>query len=201
MMPVDGLLFGMRGLKIRGRPLATVALAALVIAVGGCSGGGGPATDGPLSSSTSMHGPIPTGSNCVPGGHSWAFGFQQFTNYGHTTVILDRVVLLHPRNEHLVGSYEVPGAVIVGVVRWPPRYPGSPAGVGVPPAWKHRQPVHGFRLAPGKTFDMVLGVAAITGGRRATSQGMLVYYHDSSGTYVAKNYWANIIAASTRTCA
>ena len=47
---------------------------------------------------------------------------------------------------------------------------------------------------------MVLGVAAITGGHRATSQGMLVYYHDSSGTYVAKNHMVNIIAASTRTC-
>lgn len=191
----------MRGLKIRRKALAVVALVALVIALGGCDGGGGPATDGPLSSSTSMHGPIPAGSQCVPGGHSWAFGFQQFTNYGHATVILDRVVLLRPRNEHLVGSYAVPGAVIVGVVRWPPKYPGTPAGPGVPSAWKHRKPVHGFRLAPDKTFDMVLGVAAIARGHRAISQGMLVYYHDPSGTYVAKNYWANIIAANTRTCA
>ena len=47
---------------------------------------------------------------------------------------------------------------------------------------------------------MVLGVAAIAGGRWATSQGMLVYYHDSSGTYVAKNYWANNLAANTHTC-
>jgi hypothetical protein len=170
--------------------------AALVSALGGCSGDGGPATNGPLSS-----GGLPLGSQCVPGGHQWAFGFEQFTNHGHTTVILDRVVLLHPRNEHLVGSYAVPGAVIVGAVRWPPKYPGTPAGVGVPSAWKHRHPVHGFRLAPGKTFDMVLGIAAITAGRRATSQGMLVYYHDSSGTFVAKNYFANIIAANTRTCA
>ncbi len=183
-------------------PLAMVALsAALVIVLGGC-GAGGPAADGPLSSGNGIHDPIPRGSNCVPGGRSWAFGFQQFTDYGHTTVILDRVVLLHPHNEHLVASYAVPGEVIVGVVRWPPKYPGTPfADPSVPSAWKHRQPVHGFRLAPGKTFDMVLGVAAIVRGRRATSQGMLVYYHDSSDDFVAPNYWANIIAANTRTCA
>jgi hypothetical protein len=61
--------------------------------------------------------------------------------------------------------------------------------------------VHGFRLAAGKTFNMVLGVGAIAQGDRATSQGMLVYYHDSSGAYVAKNYWANILAANTHACA
>jgi hypothetical protein len=191
-----------RTIRVRALTLAVLALAVVLASgLGGCSGSSGPADDGPLSSSTSMHGPIPAGSNCGPGGQAWAFGFQQFTNYGHTTVVLDRVVLLRPHNEHLVGSDAVPGAVIVGVVHWPPKYPGTPAGPGVPAAWKHRQPVHGFRLAPGKTFDMVLGVAAITGGRRATSQGMLVYYHDSSGAYVAKNYWANILSANTRTCA
>ena len=42
---------------------------------------------------------------------------------------------------------------------------------------------------------MALGIIATT-PRRATSQGMLVYYHDSSGSYVAKNYFANIIAAA-----
>jgi hypothetical protein len=30
---------------------------------------------------------------------------------------------------------------------------------------------HGFRLAPAKTFNMLLGVAAIARGRPATSQG------------------------------
>jgi hypothetical protein len=191
----------MRAPKTLGKTLAVVTLAALVSVLGGCSGGdGGKAADGPLSSGLSIHGPIPRGSVCAPGGQTWAFGFQSFTNYGKTTLVVDRVVLLHPRDEHLIGSYAVPGAVIVGVVHWPPKYPGTPAGVGVPSAWKDRQPVHGFRLAPGKSFNMVLGVAAIAGGRRATSQGMLVYYHDSSGTYVAKNYWANILAANTHTC-
>lgn len=47
---------------------------------------------------------------------------------------------------------------------------------------------------------MTLGIVATTLGR-ATSQGMLVYYHDSAGSYVAKNYFANIItAASQHSC-
>ncbi len=173
-------------------PLA-VSVLALVSVLGGCSSG--PAPNGPLSSGGSIHGPIPRGSQCVPGGRSQTFGFDQFTNYGHTTVTLERVVLLHPHNEHLVGSDAVPGDRVIGVAHWPPSNPPSQ------PAWKDRQPVHGFRLAPGKTFNMVLGIAAIADGHRATSQGELVYYHDSSGSYVAKSYSANIIAANTHTCA
>ncbi len=184
-------------MRLRSLPLAVLALV-LVSVLSGCGGhSDSPSADGPMSSSSSRHGPIPQGSNCAPGGRPVAFGFQQFTNYGDTTVALDRVVLLHPHNEHLVGSYAVPGAVIVGEVYWPPKYPGTPAGPGVPAAWRHRQLVHGFRLPPGRTFDMVLGVAAITPAR-ATSQGMLVYYHDSSGSYVAKNFWANNLAAASR---
>jgi hypothetical protein len=185
----------MRARTIRLRPLRLLVLAvAVAFAQGGC-GGSGPATDGPLNSGNSIHGPIPSGSECAPGGRTWAFGLTSFTNYGHTTVVLDRVALLHPHNEHLIGSYAVPGARVVGVVYWPVRNPPTQ------PAWKHRQPVHGFRLAAGKSFNMVLGIAAIAGGHRATSLGMLVYYHDSSGSYLAKDYWANIIAANAHTCA
>jgi hypothetical protein len=116
-----------------------------------------------------------------------------FTNYGTATVILDRVVLLRPHNERLVGSFAVPGARVLGEEYWPVvSHPGQPN-------WKYRQPVHGFRLAPGKSFNMILGIAAIAPAR-ATSQGMLVYYHNSSGSYVAKDLWANIIAANTHTC-
>ena len=112
----------------------------------------------------------------APGGRPWAFGLQSFTNYGKAALVVGRVVLLHPRDEHLVGSYVVPGDRVLGVVHWPVRNPQTQ------PAWKDRKPVHGFRLAPGRSFNMVLVVAAIAGGRRATSQGMLVYYQDSSGT-------------------
>jgi hypothetical protein len=183
-----------RPTRLRRVPLAAIMLA-LASALGACSSGHAVSAVGPLSSGNGIHDPIPRGSNCLPGGRAQAFGFQQFTNYGHSTVTVDRVVLLHPRNEHLVGSYAVPGNDIVGAVHWPP------AGPGLPRTWKDRQPVHGFRLAAGKTFNMVLGVAAIAIHRRATSQGMLVYYHDSSGAYVARNFWANILSANTRTCA
>ena len=44
------------------------------------------------------------------------------------------------------------------------------------------------------------GIVFTTPGR-STSQGMAVYYHDSSGRYVAYNYYANIIApAKQKSC-
>jgi|HubBroStandDraft_1064217.scaffolds.fasta_scaffold01749_2 hypothetical protein len=185
-----------RTMRVKALTLGALALAvALASILGGCSVSSGPAADGPVSSGNSMHGPIPTGSNCLPGGRPQAFGFEQFTNYGHTTVVLNQVVLRHPHNERLVGSFAVPGEQVLGTAHWPPQNPG------LPPTWRDRQPVHGFRLAAGQTFNMVLGVAAINAGRRATSLGMAVYYHDSSGTYVAYDYWANILAANTHTCA
>ena len=174
-------------------PLAVLALAAALVSVlGGCSGSG-PAADGPLSSGAD--GRIARGNVCVTRFVSQfqTFGDEQFTNYGHVTVVLDRVDLQHPHNEHLIGSYAVPGAVLIGVVPWPPKY------AGLPSAWKYRQPVHDFRLAPGKTFNMVLGVTA-TGPGRASSQGMLVYYHDSAGSYVARDDFAMIIAATKNGC-
>jgi hypothetical protein len=187
----------MRARTIRGArplPLAAIAVAvALASALGGCGGHGGPAADGPLSSGNGVHDPIPRGSICVPAGRPVAFADQQFTNYGDATVVLDRVILLRPRNERLIGSLAVPGDQVIGTVHWPLKEPG------LPPTWKDRQPVRGFRLAAGKSFNMVLGVVAITSGRRATSLGMAVYYHDSSGSFIVKNYYANIIAAGANT--
>jgi hypothetical protein len=89
----------MRAVKMRVKPLplAVVALAGLLAsALAGCSGSGGPATDGPLGSG--VDGRIPRGNICVTrfGSQLQAFGFEQFTNYGHASVVLDRVVLLIP---------------------------------------------------------------------------------------------------------
>jgi hypothetical protein len=170
------------------------ALAAMVAAaLAGCSTASthDPASNGPLSSAASAHGRIPRGGNClnrrpVPE----AFGDQPFTNYGHSTVVLDRVVLLHPRNERLIGSDVIPGTPQIGVVQWPPNWPQLRA------AWKKRRPVHGYRVAPGKQFNMVLGVT-YAGPGFATSQGMLVYCHDAAGSYVAPNYFAMQIAATS----
>ncbi|HET9898153.1 MAG TPA: hypothetical protein VFQ44_24755 [Streptosporangiaceae bacterium] len=113
-------------------------------------------------------------------------------------MILDRVVLLHPHNQRRIGAYallyDLPGEFLVGNPHgWPPEH--SP----LPPTWKYRRPVRGFRLAPGKSVNMVLGVTPIT-RHRSTSQGMLVYYHDSPGSFVAKNYWAEIIAGNPHGC-
>ncbi len=185
-----------RAMRVRALPLTVMIVAtALVSSLAACDGGGGTATDGPLSSGDGVHAPIPKGSICTPSGGPQTSGFQVFTNYGKTAVVLDRVVLLHPRNQRLLGSYAVPaGDFLVGNPHgWPPR------GTPLPSTWQRRQPVHGFRLAPGKTFNMVLGVAPVRPGR-STSQGMLVYYHDSSGSYVAKNLWAEIIAGNPHGC-
>jgi hypothetical protein len=141
----------------------------VVCLAGGCSRhGGGPAADGPLSSAA--FGSITGGANCAPGGEAQTFGTEVFTNHGQTSVVLDRVVLLRPRNERLLGSYAVPGTFMIGVVPWPPRY------ADMPPTWKYREPVHAF------------------------SQGMRVYYHDSAGSYVATDHLAMIIALGKNGC-
>jgi hypothetical protein len=181
-------------MRLKSLPLALVAVVVLMPALAGCDGSTGATANGPLSSSTSRHGRIPNGSICVPGGRAQTFGDQVFTNFGKTVVVLNRVVLLHPHHERLIGSYAVPGDLLIGAPGdWPPKYHG------IPSTWKHRQPVHGFRLGPGGAFDMVLGITATTRGR-ATSRGMLLYYHDSAGNYVARNYFANIIGAVGHGC-
>jgi hypothetical protein len=183
--------------RIKAPRAAAVVAVLLLFGAAACGGGKtDPAADGPLSSGRE-HGPIPRGSVCAPGGEAQAFGDQQYTNYGHTAVVLDRVTLLDPRNQRLIGSYAVPGIELVGTTPWPPvNYRGFP----LPATWKDRQPVHGFRLGPGKKFNLVIGVAAIRAGRAATSQGILVYYHDAAGSYVAWNYFQNIIAATKTGC-
>jgi hypothetical protein len=180
---------------MRSWPLVVVAVT-VASALVGCGGSGttGPATNGPLNSGTSIHSrPHPGFGTCVPGGRAYGFGTDQFTNYGHTTVVLDRVVLLHPHNERLIGSDAVPGDRIVGTAYWPVRNPVTQS------AWKDRKPIDGFRLGPGKTFNMVLGIAVITAHRLGMSQGELVYYHDSWHNYVAKSYMENDISANSDT--
>jgi hypothetical protein len=104
-------------------------------ALAGCQSGGSPAADGPLSSGDGPHDPLPRGAVCTPYGGPQTNGLQVFTNYRSTTVILDRVVLLRPRNQRLLGAYAVPsGNFLVGNPHgWPPRSSPLPSG------WKHRQ--------------------------------------------------------------
>jgi hypothetical protein len=175
----------------RGRPSLTTVIAlaaAMTVALGACSSParGGPATDGPLTTSTEH------GGNCAAGSRLQAFADQFFTNKGRTTVVLDRVVLIHPRDERLIAAYAVPGVLGIGVGNWPP--PG-----GWPPAWNGHRPVRGYRVGPGREFNMVMEVAGAT-ARLATSQGILVYYHDPAGNYVTRNYFAMVIASPGRIC-
>jgi hypothetical protein len=175
-------------MQIARMPLAAVALAA-VLASAGCSSSSSPATNGPLRGGA--FGSITGGEDCTVArvGQPVSFGDEQFTNHGHDTLVLDRVGLRRPRNVRLVGSIAVPGIYGLGVTHEvPPRYSEPP------PTWKHRQPVHGFRLAPGKSFQMVLGVVA-TGGHPAHSPGMAIYYHDPAGRYVAVDRFAKVIGA------
>jgi hypothetical protein len=174
--------------------LAAVALAAALASAGCGSNNSGPATDGPLRGGA--FGYSGGGSDCSPAraGQPVSFGDEQFTNHGHDTLVLDRVVLRQPSHVRLVGSLVVPGIYGIGVTRgFPPRFRG------LPPTWKHRQQVHGFRLAPGKSFQIVLGVVA-PGGRPARSPGMAIYYHDPAGRYVAVDHFAMIIAVGRREC-
>jgi hypothetical protein len=172
----------MRGtMRFRALPLVTaiVALAAL----GGCGGSStthAMSTDGPLAGGS--YGSISAGSVCAPAsvGQPRTFGTERFANDGSTTVVLDRVALVRPHNERLVGSYAIPGNSLVGTAPWPP------AGPGIPPSWRHHDSVHGFRLAPRMMVVIALGVAAPSTGR-ASSRGMVLYYHDSSGRYVLRN--------------
>jgi hypothetical protein len=193
--------FGMPTVRTRVKPLPLAATAlglALASGLGACSSAGhDPAANGPLSSGTGKSGKIlPHDGECATRfyGRRWAFGIDQFTNYGGTTVVLDRVVLLRPHNERLIGADVIPGTrEPVGAITWPPNWPS------VRGAWKTRQPVRGFRVAPRKTFSMVLGVEP-TDERNATADGMLVYYHDPAGSYVAPSYLATQIAIGKDGC-
>jgi hypothetical protein len=169
------------------RAAAVVALAGVVA---GCSSGP-PAVsaDGPLA------GAAPGGSDCGPArpGAGFTFGIETFQNVGHTTLVLDSVALRDPRGLRLIGAYADPNSQrswLVGAVPgWPPEsFPGFPN----PPTWKDRQPVPGFRVAPGEWFNMVIGVEAPRRPGGSTS-GLIISYHDSAGRYVVEDHFAYIL--------
>jgi hypothetical protein len=77
---------------------------------------------------------------------------------------------------------------------WPPRFfKGSR-----PPTWKDRRPVHGFRVTPGRSFNVVLGLAATAAPRGNAS--MVIYYHGASRSYVLKDRFEMTIAVGGRGC-
>jgi hypothetical protein len=62
-----------------------------------------------------------------------------------------------------------------------------------------RQPVHGFRLAPGKEFNLALGTAADT-RPLAEARGMVIRYHDKADRYVYTNHFGMLITATGHEC-
>jgi hypothetical protein len=166
-------------------------MVALTAALAACSSPArhGAAADGPLSGGG--FGSSSGGGDCGPArvGQAQAFGDERFTNHGRATLVLDRVTLLSPHHERLIGSYAVPGDYLIGLVYWPPQradYAGLPLTWK---AWEHRRPVAGFRLAPGESFNLVFGVVATARGL-ATSPGAAIYYHDPAGSFVLRNHFA-----------
>jgi len=96
---------------------------------------------------------------------AWTFGDDQFTNYGHSTVVLDRLCpdsSAQPATAPRLCRARRQAHRRRALATRP--YPDQPH-----PGWKSRQAVPGFRLASGKrSFNLVLGLAAITAGRRAS---------------------------------
>jgi len=82
---------------------------ALTLAVSGCSRDRGPSVRDPLGGGA--FGSISDDDDCAPGhvNQPQTFGDERFTNNGQSAVVIDRVVLLHPHSERLVGSYAMPG--------------------------------------------------------------------------------------------
>ena len=185
---------GVQAPRVRVIPAALAAVALVAaLASAGC-GSSGPAADGPLRGGP--FGSPSGGGDCqvTRVGRPVTFGEERFINHGHTTLVLDRVGLRHSHGLRLLGSYAVPGVWMLGeVFGWPPR------GSRLPPTWKHRQRVHGFRLAAGKSVNMVLGTVATT-MPLARSPGMVIRYHDSAGSYVADDHFVMAIAGSDREC-
>jgi hypothetical protein len=157
---------------------------ALTLALAGC-GSDSPATDGPLGGAGRGTASVWA---CARLAQPVTFGTEEYTNDGHSTVVLDHVGLRDHRGEHIIGAYAVPaGNFLVGVTPgWPPKY------LGMPGTWKYRQPVHDFRLAPGKRVNLVLGVVATT-TLTGRSQGIVLDYHDPAGSYVLNDHLAMII--------
>jgi hypothetical protein len=157
----------------------------------GCSSSGKSSSvdGGPLGGASSGDSTLA----CARVGQAVTFAAESFTNKGHSALILNRIELRDPHGVHLIGAYVVPGTAMLGVTQgWPPKFP-----TGIPRMWKRRQPVTGFQLAAGKSFNMVLGVKA-TARPQGSSPGMAIYYHDPAGRYVVNDHLGMIVI--TRHC-
>jgi hypothetical protein len=176
------------GVSLPAKAVAVAAgMAMLTVALVGCGGASGLAVNGPLGGAARAPGDGAT--ICARVGQPVTFGVDEYTNDGHRTLVLDHVGLLDPRGMRLIGVYAVPGVgLLVGVgLGWPPRVEGR-----IPYRWRYRKPVRGYRLAPGRQVNVVVGVVA-TAMPRGRTPGLVIDYHDPAGRYVVNDHVAIII--------
>jgi hypothetical protein len=164
--------------------LAMVALTvALVPAMSGC-GSSGP---GPLRAAP------PGTSTCIPAkpGQGVTYGGERWTNHTSQTIVFDRVGIRRPQHLKLLGAYATPGLYVVGMwASWPPK--GQPE-IWLSHSWAHRRLVAGYRLRPGATAGIVLGIES-TAPPRGSTPGMLIWYHTASGNYLLRDDYEIIVA-------
>jgi hypothetical protein len=114
------------------------------------------------------------------------YGLERWTNRTSQTIVFDRVGLRSPKHLELIGASVTPGLYVVGIWdSWPPGYRS------LPPAfrrgWERRQPVAGYRLATGATAGIALGLETTGSARRGSTPGLLLWYHDKSGSYLLRD--------------
>jgi hypothetical protein len=117
-------------------------------------------------------------------GQGITYGLEDFTNHSSQTVGFDRVGIRDPRNLKVLGARLTPGdRYLVGM--WPTWPPHPQRSYPLASSWKHRRLVAGYRLRPGKSAGVVLGIEPTA--FPASTAGMLIWYHTASGSYVLRD--------------
>jgi hypothetical protein len=96
---------------------------------------------------------------------------------GDGELTIDSVDLVNPANLRIDSSYTiaVDNAHVIGTDSWPP------TGIS-PQVWAARHIAAGTKVAAGEQLNIVLVLGPIKPGTIATSDGMIIEYHDASGT-------------------
>jgi hypothetical protein len=159
--------------------LVAVLAAALAPALSGCSDGPPPLSAPPPGGQTFCD---------IKPHHGLTYGLEDFTNHSSQTVVFDRVGVRDPQHLKVLGADLTPGArYLVGMwPDWPPKPVRGQTDPHLPPSWKHHRPVAGYRLRPGATAGVVLGIES-TSASGGKTPGMLIWYHTASGSYVLRD--------------
>lgn len=157
---------------------------AATVLLAGCGGSSAPQSGGPLGP------PGNPGGACLPAagpGQPESDGFTEYSNLGSAPLVITRVSLAAPRHLALLGSYLVPtgGTELGESATFPPK---STTGSPLPPGWAGRQKPGHFRLMPGKSVNIIVGIEATVrpGGM---SPGVEIWYTEAGTSYVRKSNW------------